>query len=366
MTTRARSSTNLLLAIILTASLRSPLRAPADPAPTTVPAATRPNPPIGDTLIFPTYGISLEQPPGFRRMAEGAPHRIVQWTRATPPDNSNITSLIYIEVEAAEHRPLKEYAQAAAVANAGKLQPDLISINGAPACLIAGATENKPFAHHYIIVARHEDQMYSIFIMESPGDPCDVAVNALCKSIRWRKIEDAADHLTDLKKHTTIFGKISLDLPAAMRGGDSNSSANRARFSLWNLKTNRQELLIDFQLASFDHRNSFDDVRMGYSLLLKKRYALDSDLVWKSVHTPGGLDVWNTQPVEYSAEESDGKPFIAAIQWALVNVNTDVVVIVFNFGHRTLEQSKAYTATVPLIVGTVAPADEKQSVTTAP
>jgi hypothetical protein len=353
----------LLLAAILatlTPLVGGPLLRAADPA--TAPAATATQPASSHAmeLAFPTFGLRLTEPAGFRRMAEGAPNRIVQWTRLNPQGKSAITSMIYIEVEPALQRALKEFAQSAAMVNAGKLQPEPFVIDGIPAYRIAGTIEYKPFAHHSMIITQHEDQFYTISIMESPGDNCDQAVKALCDSIKWLKIDDVAGHLTELQNHVALFGKIELDLPAAMRSGSFQGPPNRAHWSLLNLKTNREELFVDFQLAVFDHRNSFEDVRAGYGQILKKRFALDADLVWKAVPSPSGMEVWITRPVEYSAAGPDGKPYITPIQWALVNVHTHVVVIVFNLGHRTLEQAGAYTAAVDRIVGTIVPADQKQ------
>ena len=100
-------------------------------------------------------------------------------------------------------------------------------------------------------------------------------------------------------------------------------------------------------------------MRLGYGETLKKRFNLNRDIVWKSAPNAGGLDVWVTQPAETAALGSDNKEHITPVRWALVNLRTHVVVIVFNLGSRSVEEAKPYSAAVDRIVATIKPVETR-------
>jgi len=315
--------------------------------------ATQPGAP-GARRAFPTFGLSLADPPGFRRMAEGNPARIAQWTRCATADAVDVTSLLVVEVEAAAGRTVKDYAGMLALLNHAPLPAATLVIDQAPAYPLTAHTPCAPFAGVKYVVAQHEDQFYVISAMEAPGDDCSPALAALCQSIRWCPIADATAHLAEMSPEPVrIFHRIALHLPAAMRAGSVADAQTQAHWNLLDLKTHCQEMTLDCRLAAFDQRATFADVRAGYGALLKKRYGLSGVVAWQAAPGSAGLEIWISDPLEIATVGADNKTHLTTMRWALVNVRAQVVVMVFNLGGRTLDQARPYLEAVERIVASI-------------
>jgi len=286
-----------------------------------------PPPPSDFDVRFPTYGLALDNPPGWTHLPEESPENIARWAVLDAKTRQPQAILgVYV---GRSGDGLIAYAQNQVRTTGGAITGEL-RIDGERALLVtADGTAT--------IIAKHAGLFYLVVLRQSAGHQ-EKVFGDLADSLRWRPMESVAQHLDLGPPREALGGSVMVQVPACLRpyaGEDTPTALHMVATDI----LNRREFVVLMQPGNVGANVTLEEARKSMLDGWNQKLNPKTPLVWKVDAAHPGCALTNMVRLPVAV---NGQPGFMAFQFGLVIEDKRAVLLSFNVRNPQENEVDAY------------------------
>jgi hypothetical protein len=303
---------------------------------------------------LPTFGLSVEPPPGWHSMTHAAMGQAAKWVK--PAANlRDVEGFISIDLAAARGKTLTVFAVGLASELGGTLAPQTMEVDHKPARRIdLKATGGNELQLAGVVVVER-DGLMAVLSHGAIGDRSVAAeFGEVLASVRWRPFGAPLAHAEFRRQAFPAFNLLFLNVPAAMRSYAVKDPQTQLHLGLHNYVSGQTEFFVNVNLVSSDGTVSFDEIRQRFAATTAAQFKLKEPLK---------LDDRAGRPLRCASALLEAQPpgapagQTAAIKWAIVQVDVKrLVLLVFTVASGRAQDRQAYDQIAERIVESISSA----------
>jgi len=224
-------------------------------------------------LRFPTYGVALTAPSGWKRIPEGGGWEMARWT---PADRAGRAFLI-VEVHDAGKRSLDEWARSFAQETKAGVEPAKEGLAGERTLRLVVPGQHAGFWPRSGLMAVHGPCMVLVYVVADRAEGAEAAVEDLRRGWTWIKMEHPDEHLQPASRAVAVLGGLAvLRMPEVVRPMvERNPSRDNMMLHIYDHVAGRPGIVIDIQKVPKSPEVSPQDVLNGWGRAMADRLKLD-------------------------------------------------------------------------------------------
>ncbi|MHC4716219.1 MAG: hypothetical protein ACYS5V_04560, partial [Planctomycetota bacterium] len=239
------------------------------------PAAAAPPLSAGtDRLKFPTYGVAVDSPAGWKRIPEGGPGQVARWVLVDPSTKS-VAAFLVIEAIPAGKGNVDAHAKALAQKAGATVLPSRKTLGRQRTLKLVVPGRVVGMKPRHAFVAAHGSAIYVLSLIAVTSDAAEAVLEPVRRSWKWIKTERPEGHLRLMPKPIAIFGKmITMRFPEVARplGG---RRGQKMSLHIYDYVAGRPGMIIEIDRGPKARAMSAEKLMDAWRALMGNRLGLD-------------------------------------------------------------------------------------------
>ncbi|HLK59803.1 MAG TPA: hypothetical protein VKU00_24795 [Chthonomonadaceae bacterium] len=303
--------------------------------------------------VYPTFGLSVVPPAGWRPAPKLTMGQVASWERGDEKSPGRAT--LFVEIEPASSLTLAERVAQLQRQFGGKILDGHARLDGIPAVRMM-FPGSKEMPRHEALVARRDRHTYVLEMHAAMGAKTEAAWQALIHSWKWIPTEAPAGHLEFAAQPLSLFnGLLTLQTPRILRPFPTGFQT-QAKLAVVDNRTDVMALDVDAQLLPNPSHLSLDPLKASLAAQLQQMLKLDSLPAWKE--RPGRIQLFLTDSFTPPSAPSNGQqapPYQPRVRYGLAPVDKDhLLLMAFTITVATEAERKVYEAVVDRMLDSLA------------
>ena len=313
-------------------------------------------PPSGAALQqFPTWGVALAGPPGWRQLPPDRYDLMTRWV-STDQKTGDVAAMIMVQGGKPQQGDAPASARKLADDWGGRVTNEHDTLGGQRAWRVQADPPASGLHPVEGVVTVHEGHLYMILGGVTPGLSCHEQIESIRKSWKWTAIESPTKHLDKLldQPMLALGGSVRINFPAVMHTYQTDKPDQVLDLGLYNLQRNGPDFLAYVQIADLPKGDTIEAAKDRLAAGTREKLKLPEPFVWRNLKAPTSRAI--TQPVR---DPSEKEPTYLA--WGIIALDTGRVVLInFTINCEDRGERSAYEAAAAKIVESVSPAPVDQ------
>jgi len=304
-------------------------------------------------IDFPTFGLSVASPAGWRRATDVTLGQVARWERGG--GKQPVRASLVIEIEPGTRLTLAQRVAQLQRLFRGKVLDAHAMLDGMPAVRMKfpGSTS---LPRHDVLVAKREAHMYLLELHAAMDAKTDDAWHTLLKGWKWIPFESPVGHLQLALQPVSLFdGLMTFQAPEVLRPFPLGSQT-QAKLAVVDYRTDIMALDIDAQVLPNPGHLTLDQLKASYAAQVQQLLKLNTPVVWKE--RAGKTPFFLTDILVPNLTPPAGSPamlYKPEMRYGLAPVNKDrLILFAFVVTVSSDEERKVYQATVDRMLDSIA------------
>ncbi|HXE55174.1 MAG TPA: hypothetical protein VN541_19280 [Tepidisphaeraceae bacterium] len=301
---------------------------------------------------FPTAGISVDSPPGWRQVPPEHGRTVTRWLGPdSKPDD--IREMIAIDVSR-NRGSARDAATMLASLWGGHVVDDHKTLAGEPAFLVEAEPKRPGLQPLAAYVAVHGDNVYALEGGATPGHSLVEQMELVRASWKWIPLEPPSLHLEFRQEPESLLdGKVNVNFPAAMHTF-SDKTGLAVDTALYNHQLEDEDFDAIISFSALNGGGALERVEDSEESGYQREFNISQSIAWQRIDDTGERVM--SDPLPVTMDKSPCLAFSGMVHFARVGV----AVFEFHIYSQDPKEQAIYKATAVKILRSVTPGPNAQ------